>query len=239
MEEVVRFPFPHIGFHVYPEHVLTIADVIDDVLLLKKESVVVSSDSPALPRPPASSSRAGAGQDRAGEQQADERTSLEQQAVVDSAVFQVFSTFSGAAFPERSTARLLEPPARSGFSGGQQRRLAFMRALLARPTLFFADEPGSGLDDDVKWTIYQNLARYLIRRREEGDPMTVVCAEHGAIAGPAMAAVLEEELPVDVIRFVERSCGEGGAKFSVRKERVVGRGVDRASYDRVSGPGQE
>ncbi len=58
------------------------------------------------------------------------------------------------------------------FSGGQQRRLLILRALLSRPQVLFLDEPTVGLDPQIRrqiWDMIQQLHR---------DGITIMLTTH-------------------------------------------------------------
>ena len=58
------------------------------------------------------------------------------------------------------------------FSGGQQRRLLILRALLSRPQVLFLDEPTVGLDPQIRrqiWDMIQQL---------HGDGITIMLTTH-------------------------------------------------------------
>ncbi len=57
-------------------------------------------------------------------------------------------------------------------SRGMQQRLSLARSLLHRPLILLLDEPESGLDEQIRATIWEVL------RREEGAKRTIVLATH-------------------------------------------------------------
>jgi NitT/TauT family transport system ATP-binding protein len=57
------------------------------------------------------------------------------------------------------------------FSGGMKRRVAIVRALLAKSEILFLDEPFKGLDDETK----QDTIRYV---RENLNGRTVIMVTH-------------------------------------------------------------
>jgi len=73
-----------------------------------------------------------------------------------------------------------------GLSGGEARRIAIARALLARPRLLLLDEPFAGLDAARR----QALIPYLLRLRDEvGVPMILVTHDDRDVSALAQATV--------------------------------------------------
>lgn len=76
----------------------------------------------------------------------------------------------------------------SEFSGGMRRRLALVRALIARPELLVLDEPFKGLDETSK-----SRAIQYIRARKGGA--TVIVVTHDQTEAQALGAEAELRIP--------------------------------------------
>lgn len=74
----------------------------------------------------------------------------------------------------------------NSLSGGEQRRVAFARALVARPRLLLLDEPFTGLDEARRKT----LTPHLIHLRETtGTPIVIVSHDPRDVADLAQAVL--------------------------------------------------
>jgi ABC-2 type transport system ATP-binding protein len=72
-----------------------------------------------------------------------------------------------------------------GYSGGMQRRLDIALALVHRPRVLFMDEPTTGLDPEVRASMWQEISRLA---REEG--LTVLLTTHYMEEADVLAARL-------------------------------------------------
>lgn len=95
--------------------------------------------------------------------------------VYDSSIFQSKKDFMGEleelAFVFGIKDRLLSPIAQT--NGGMKQKVAIIRALLTRPSIFIADEPTSSLDFDNTYKLYEVLSLYNAKRG-----MTIIWASH-------------------------------------------------------------
>lgn len=84
-----------------------------------------------------------------------------------------------------------------GLSGGEARRVALARALVAQPRLLLLDEPFTGLDVQRR----ERLAPYLLRLRDEaGLPMILVSHDPRDLALIAQDVVVVQEGRVAISR---------------------------------------
>lgn len=93
------------------------------------------------------------------------------------------------------------------FSGGQQRRLLILRALLSRPRMLFLDEPTVGLDPQIRrqiWDMIQQLHR---------DGITIMLTTH-------------------YIEEAEKLCGRVGI---LNKGKLIALGTPHDLVQRVGG----
>lgn len=67
-------------------------------------------------------------------------------------------------------------------SGGMQRRVAIARALAYDSQLLLLDEPFKGLDEELKWHVFQSMQQYL-----NLNPRTVICVTHDLEIAKSMA----------------------------------------------------
>lgn len=98
-------------------------------------------------------------------------------------------------------------------SGGERRRVALGRALLARPRLLLLDEPTAGLDPERS---RRALAQVRSVQRELGVPLLVVTHR------PEEAAALAEE----VLVLEEGRVSDAGAVRDVLRRGALGRGTE-------------
>lgn len=102
-------------------------------------------------------------------------------------------------------------------SGGEQRRVALGRALLARPRLLLLDEPTTGLDPERS---RRALAQVRAVRRDLGVPLLVVTHR------PEEAAALAE----DVLVLEEGGVADAGPVRVVLRRGALGRGSDAETF---------
>jgi ABC-2 type transport system ATP-binding protein len=127
-----------------------------------------------------------------------------------------------------------------GYSGGMQRRLDIALALVHRPRVLFMDEPTTGLDPEVRASMWQEISR-LAREEgltvlltthymEEADVLAsrLVILDRGRVVAEGTPDELKGELRGDAVHV---ELGEAQANGSVQSalERVPG--ISEASVD--------
>jgi ABC-2 type transport system ATP-binding protein len=127
-----------------------------------------------------------------------------------------------------------------GYSGGMQRRLDIALALVHRPRVLFMDEPTTGLDPEVRASMWQEISR-LAREEgltvlltthymEEADVLAsrLVILDRGRVVAEGTPDDLKGELRGDAVHV---ELGEAQANGSVQSalERVPG--ISEASVD--------
>ncbi|MFQ5825455.1 MAG: ABC transporter ATP-binding protein [bacterium] len=91
------------------------------------------------------------------------------------------------------------------YSGGMQRRLIFMRALIHNPQILFLDEPTTGLDPQSRRAVWDHIEKIksqvsiflTTHNMEEADFLSdrVMIIDHGKIIADGTSAQLKELVP--------------------------------------------
>jgi ABC-2 type transport system ATP-binding protein len=127
-----------------------------------------------------------------------------------------------------------------GYSGGMQRRLDIALALVHRPRVLFMDEPTTGLDPEVRASMWQEISR-LAREEgltvlltthymEEADELAsrLVILDRGRIVAEGTPEELKGELRGDAVH-VELGEPQANGRVHVALERVPG--ISEATVD--------
>jgi ABC-2 type transport system ATP-binding protein len=127
-----------------------------------------------------------------------------------------------------------------GYSGGMQRRLDIALALVHRPRVLFMDEPTTGLDPEVRASMWQEISR-LAREEgltvlltthymEEADALAsrLVILDRGRIVAEGSPEELKGELRGDAVH-VELGEAEANGRVQSALEQVPG--IREASVD--------
>ena len=127
-----------------------------------------------------------------------------------------------------------------GYSGGMQRRLDIALALVHRPRVLFMDEPTTGLDPEVRASMWQEISR-LAREEgltvlltthymEEADVLAsrLVILDRGRIVAEGSPEELKGELQGDAVH-VELGEAESNGRVHGALEQVPG--IREASVD--------
>jgi ABC-2 type transport system ATP-binding protein len=127
-----------------------------------------------------------------------------------------------------------------GYSGGMQRRLDIALALVHRPRVLFMDEPTTGLDPEVRASMWQEISR-LAREEgltvlltthymEEADVLAsrLVILDRGRIVAEGTPEELKGELEGDAVH-VELGEAEANGRVHGALEQVPG--IREASVD--------
>ncbi len=126
------------------------------------------------------------------------------------------------------------------FSGGQQRRLLILRALLSRPQVLFLDEPTVGLDPQIRrqiWDMIQQLHR---------DGITIMLTTHyieeaeklcGRVGILNKGKLIALDTPHDLVRgvggYVVESLDNGRRHYSLVREKVDAYALGQANHEEV------
>ena len=105
----------------------------------------------------------------------------------------------------------------SQLSGGQRKRVALARAVVARPSIIIYDEPTAGLDPVTTSKIYDLLRR---EREETGATVVVVSSDVDALRGFAgrMAMLYKGKLRYDGPAATIADCDDPVVRQFVRGE---------------------
>jgi putative ATP-binding cassette transporter len=125
------------------------------------------------------------------------------------------------------------------FSGGEQQRVAFARALLQKPAWLFLDEATSNLDDASQAKLYEVLTQRLkgttivsIAHRDELAPYHAQHAELHPTAGGTHELVVDEPQPADRVFATEVDAApdrESAAAGARRTGRILPAGSTSAA----------
>ena len=126
------------------------------------------------------------------------------------------------------------------FSGGQQRRLLILRALLSRPQVLFLDEPTVGLDPQIRrqiWDMIQQL---------HGDGITIMLTTHyieeaeklcGRVGilnkGKLIAVGSPQELVEGVGGYVVETLDNGRRHYAMFREKTEAYELAQANHEEV------
>ncbi|MGE9267271.1 MAG: ABC transporter ATP-binding protein [Verrucomicrobiales bacterium] len=105
-------------------------------------------------------------------------------------------------------------------SGGMKRRLAFVRALLARPELLILDEPTTGLDPSVRHLLWETVTELRSRGKtilvtthymHEAEVLCdrIIVMDRGAVVGTGSPRELIERVAPGVVGLFPGGAGEG------------------------------
>jgi ABC-2 type transport system ATP-binding protein len=120
-----------------------------------------------------------------------------------------------------------------GYSGGMQRRLDIALALVHRPRVLFMDEPTTGLDPEVRASMWQEISRHArdegltvlltTHYMEEADVLAsrLVILDRGRIVAEGTPEELKGELRGDAVH-VELGEPQANGRVHAALERVPG-----------------
>lgn len=78
-------------------------------------------------------------------------------------------------------------------SGGMQRRVAIARALAYESQILLLDEPFKGLNEELKWHIFNEMMHYL-----KTNPRTVICVTHDLKIAESMTHQIDIEQLMEI-----------------------------------------
>ena len=97
-------------------------------------------------------------------------------------------------------------------SGGMQQRVSFARALAYKPDILLADEPGRGLDINLKKTLYEIMRTYA---KQHGISVIMVTHEPSDCAAYADEVVVLSKPPMQIL--YRRKIGPNDDRNAVMK----------------------
>jgi ABC-2 type transport system ATP-binding protein len=113
------------------------------------------------------------------------------------------------------------------FSGGMQRRLLILRALVSRPRVLFLDEPTVGLDPQVRrhlWSLIQGLKQEgitIILTTHYIEEAEMLCDRVGVLnRGRLIALDSPQALVANVGGYVVETLNSGGRQYLLVREKA-------------------
>lgn len=126
------------------------------------------------------------------------------------------------------------------FSGGQQRRLMILRALLSRPRVLFLDEPTVGLDPQIRrqiWDMIQQLHRdgiTILLTTHYIEEAEKLCGRVGILnKGKLIALGSPTDLVQGVGGYVVESLDNGRRQYSLVREKDEAYALAQANHEEV------
>jgi ABC-2 type transport system ATP-binding protein len=125
-------------------------------------------------------------------------------------------------------------------SGGQQRRLLILRALLSRPRVLFLDEPTVGLDPQIRrqiWEMIQQLHRdgiTIMLTTHYIEEAEKLCGRVGILnKGRLIALGSPRELVQGVGGYVVESTDNGRRHYTLVREKAAAYALAQANHEEV------
>jgi ABC-2 type transport system ATP-binding protein len=126
------------------------------------------------------------------------------------------------------------------FSGGQQRRLLILRALLSKPQVLFLDEPTVGLDPQIRrqiWDMIQQLHRdgiTIMLTTHYIEEAEKLCGRVGILnKGRLIALGSPDELVRKVGGYVVESLDNGHRQYSLVRDKEEAYALAQANHEEV------
>jgi len=127
------------------------------------------------------------------------------------------------------------------FSGGQQRRLLILRALLSRPQILFLDEPTVGLDPQIRrqiWEMIQQLHQQgitILLTTHYIEEAEKLCGRVGILnRGRLIAADTPAALVQLVGGYVVESQDNGRRHYALARDKSAAYALARTHHDDVT-----
>jgi ABC-2 type transport system ATP-binding protein len=125
-------------------------------------------------------------------------------------------------------------------SGGQQRRLLILRALLSRPQVLFLDEPTVGLDPQIRrqiWEMIQQLHRdgiTIMLTTHYIEEAEKLCGRVGILnKGKLIALGSPQDLVHGVGGYVVESLDNGHRQYSLVREKNEAQALAQGNHEEV------